>query len=181
MEACASAHHWGRELQKRGFHVKLIAAQFVKPYVKSNKNDRVDAEAICEAMGRPNMRFVAIKSVAQQDIQAAHRIREELVGQRTAKANQIRGLVGEYGIVTPVGIGQLRRTLPDWLEDAANGLTVEFRVLLTDLADDLRQLDDRIGSLDERIAQCVKNDPVAQRLMEREAQHLGLSLTDLLA
>ena len=100
MEACASAHHWSRELQQRGFRVKLIAAQFVK----SNKNDRADAEAICEAMGRPGMRFVAVKSIAQQDSQAAHRIREELVGQRTAKANQIRGLVGEYGIVAPVGI-----------------------------------------------------------------------------
>jgi transposase len=166
MEACASSHHWGRELHKRGFRVKLIAAPFIKRYVKSNKNDRVDAEAICEAMGRPGMRFVTVKSVAQQDTQAAHRIREELVGQRTAKANQIRGLVGEYGIVAPVGIGQQRRALPDWLEDPANGLTVEFRVLLAGLADDLRQLDDRIGSLDERIGQCVKNDPVARRLME---------------
>ena len=91
MEACASAHHWGRALQERGFRVKLIGAQFVKPYVKSNKNDRVDAEAICEAMRRPGMRFVALKSVAQQDGQAAHRIREALVAQRTAKANQIRG------------------------------------------------------------------------------------------
>jgi len=166
MEACASAHHCGRELQKRGYCVKLIAAQFVKPYVKSNKNDRVDAEAICEAMGRPGMRFVAVKSVAQQDTQAAHRIREELVGQRTAKANQIRGLVGEYGIVAPVGIQQLRRALPDWLEDAENGLTHEFRALLADLAADLRHLDDRIGGLDERIALCVKKDPVARRLME---------------
>ena len=166
MEACASAHHWGRELQKRGFTVKLIAAQFVKPYVKSNKNDRVDAEAICEAMGRPKMRFVAVKSVAQQDIQAAHRIREELVGQRTAKANQIRGLVGEYGIVAPVGIQQLRRALPEWLEDAENGLTADFRVLLADLTEDLYHLDDRIEGLDQRIAQSVKNDPVSQRLME---------------
>ena len=165
MEACASAHHWGRELQKRGFFVKLIAAQFVKPYVKSNKNDRVDAEAICEAMGRPGMRFVAVKSVAQQDTQAAHRIREELVGQRTAKANQIRGLVGEYGIVAPVGIQQLRRALPDWLENAVNGLTAEFRALLADLATDLRQLDDRIASLDERISRCVKDDPIARRLL----------------
>ena len=166
MEACASAHHWGRELQKRGFCVKLIAAQFVKPYVKSNKNDRVDAEAICEAMGRPGMRFVAVKSVAQQDTQAAHRIREELVGQRTAKANQIRGLCGEYGIVAPVGIQQLRRALPQWLEDAGNGLTDDFRVLLSDLAADLRHVDDRIGSLDARIAQCVKDDPMARRLLE---------------
>jgi transposase len=161
MEACASAHHWGRELRKRGFRVKLMAAQFVKPYVKSNKNDRVDAEA----MGRPGMRFVAVKSVEEQDIQAAHRIREERVGQRTAKVNQIRGLVGEYGIVAPVGIQQLRRALPNWLEDAENGLTDEFRILLADLTADLRHLDDRIASLDERIAQSVKHDPVAQRLL----------------
>lgn len=166
MEACASAHHWSRALQKRGFRVKLIAAQFVKPYVKSNKNDRVDAEAICEAMGRPGMRFVAIKSVAQQDRQAAHRIREELVGQRTAKANQIRGLAGEYGLVAPVGVLHLRRALPQWLEDAENGLTDEFRILLNDLAEDLRQLDDRIVGLDAWIAECVKKDPVAQRLMK---------------
>ncbi|MEQ8690187.1 MAG: IS110 family transposase [Pseudomonadales bacterium] len=166
MEACASAHHWSRELQKRGYRVKLIAAQFVKPYVKSNKNDRVDAEAICEAMGRPGMRFVSVKTVAQQDTQAAHRIREELVSQRTAKANQIRGLVGEYGIVAPVGIQKLRQALPQWLEDAANGLTSAFRALLTGLAEDLRYLDNRIQSLDENIAQQVKENPVARRLLE---------------
>ncbi|XGA79321.1 IS110 family transposase [Halomonas sp. CH40] len=165
MEACASSHHWARELQKRGYNVRLIAAQFVKPYVKSNKNDRVDAEAICEAMSRPNMRFVAPKTVAQQDVQAAHRIREELVGQRTAKANQIRGLVGEYGIIAPVGIQQLRRALPRWLEDAENGLTDSFRILLNGLADDLRHLDDRITALDESIVESVKQDPVARRLM----------------
>ena len=166
MEACASAHHWARELQQRGYRVKLIAAQFVKPYVKSNKNDLVDAEAICEAMSRPGMRFVAVKSVEQQDIQAAHRIREELVGHRTAKSNQIRGLVGEYGLIAPVGIRQLRRTLPRWLEDGENGLTEDFRALLADLADDLRHLDDRIADLDERIEASVKKDPVARRLLE---------------
>jgi len=165
MEACASSHHWARELQKRGYCVRLIAAQFVKPYVKSNKNDRVDAEAICEAMSRPNMRYVAPKTVAQQDVQAAHRIREELVGQRTAKANQIRGLVGEYGIVAPVGIQQLRRALPRWLEDAENGLSDSFRILLNGLADDLRYLDDRIAALDQRITDTVNQDPVARRLM----------------
>jgi transposase len=165
MEACASSHHWARELQKRGYRVRLIAAQFVKPYVKSNKNDRVDAEAICEAMSRPNMRFVTPKSVEQQDIQAMHRIREELVAQRTAKANQIRGLVGEYGIVAPVGIHQLRRALPCWLEDAENGLTYPFRQLLKDLAEDLRYLDDRVQKLDEQIRESVQRDPVAKRLM----------------
>ena len=166
LEACASAHHWARKLAQKGFRVKLIGAQFVKPYVKSNKNDRADAEAICEAMARPGMRFVAVKSVAQQDAQAAHRIREELVNQRTAKANQIRGLVGEYGIIAPAGIQQLRRALPDWLEDAENELTEDFRVLLADLAKDLRYLDDRIAHLDERIERSVHNDPIARRLLE---------------
>lgn len=165
MEACASAHHWGRELQKLGYHARLIPAQFVKPYVKSNKNDKVDAEAICEAMSRPNMRFVALKTAEQQDIQAAHRIREELVGQRTAKANQIRGLVGEYGVISPVGIHQLRKALPKWLEDAENGLSDTFRTLLNSLAEDLRYLDDRIKSLDEKISENVQKDPVARRLM----------------
>jgi transposase len=166
MEACASSHYWGRELQKRGYKVKLVAAQFVKPYVKSNKNDRVDAEAICEAMSRPNMRFVSIKSVQQQDTQASHRIREELVCQRTAKANQIRGLVGEYGVIAPVGIGQLRKAIPVWLEDAENELTEQFRVLLCGLAEDLRHLDDRIQVLSTFIEQHVKQDPVACRLLE---------------
>ena len=164
MEACASAHHWGRELQRRGYRVKLIAAQFVKPYVKSNKNDRVDAEAICEAASRPNMRFVTVKSAAQQDAQAMHRIRSELVASRTAKANQIRGLVGEYGIVAPLGIAQLRRALPCWLEDAENGLSADFRVFLVELQEDLVRLDERISTLDRRIALSVKNDPVAARL-----------------
>jgi transposase len=92
MEACGGAHHWARQLQAHGYTVRLVAPQFVKPYVKSNKNDANDAEAICEAMSRPGMRFVAVKTVEQQDIQAVHRIRAELISQRTAKGNQIRGL-----------------------------------------------------------------------------------------
>lgn len=165
MEACGGAHHWARELQARGYRVRLMAAQFVKPYVKSNKNDRVDAEAICEAMSRPSMRFVAVKSVAQQDSQAAHRVRSELVGQRTAKANQIRGLVGEYGLVAPLGLAQLRRALPCWLEDADNGLSASFRALLEALRLDLQRLDERIAQLDACIEQLVKQDPIAQRLL----------------
>jgi len=165
MEACASSHHWARQFQVRGYHVKLIAAQFVKPYVKSNKNDQVDAAAVCEAMGRPHMRFVTIKTVSQQDIQAAHRVRAELVHQRTAKANQIRGLVGEYGLVAPLGIAQLRAALPRWLEDAENGLTDEFRVLLAGLAEDLRHLDDRIAMVTERIKRHTQTDPMAKRLL----------------
>lgn len=164
MEACGSSHHWGRELQRRGYTVRLIAAQFVKPFVKSNKNDRVDAEAITEAMCRPSMRFVAVKSISQQDVQAMHRTRSEMVGQRTAKANHIRGLVGEYGIVAPMGIEWLRRALPCWLEDVENGLSEGFRVQLSELYYDLQQLDERVETLSNRIAESVKADPVAQRL-----------------
>src|SRR5476649_1599521 len=115
MEACSGAHHWARQLQKRGFTVKLIAPQFVKPYVKSNKNDANDEEAICEAMSRPIMRFVAVKSVDQQDLQAIHRIRAELVSQRSAKGNQIRGLCSEYGLVAPREMIQLRAAVPCWI------------------------------------------------------------------
>lgn len=166
MEACAGAHHWARELEQRGYRVKLIAPQFVKPYVKSNKTDRNDAEAICEAMSRPAMRFVSVKSVEQQDIQAVHRVRSELIGQRTSKANQIRGLVGEYGLIAPVRIAQLRAKVPDWLEDADNGLTMRFRRLLAGLWEDLRALDGRIAVLDQEIQALANESIVAQRLQQ---------------
>ena len=165
MEACAGAHHWGRQLRARGYRVKLMAPQFVKPYVKSNKSDRNDAEAICEAMSRPSMRYVELKSTEQQDIQAVHRVRAELIKQRTGKANQIRGLVGEYGLVAPVRIGHLRRALPEWLEDATNGLSERFRRLLAGLAEDLRGLDERIEAVDEELAAIVRETPAAQRLL----------------
>jgi transposase len=166
MEACTGAHHWARQLQARGFTVKLIAPQFVKPYVKSNKNDANDAEAICEAMSRPGMRFVAVKSVEQQDIQAVHRIRSELLGQRTSKANQIRGLVAEYGLVAPQQLAGLRAAVPDWLEDADNGLTHRFRDLLNGLWGDLMRLDHRMAELDREITSMAQKDPVAKRLQQ---------------
>lgn len=166
MESCGGAHHWARKLQEKGFTVKMIAPQFVKPYVKSNKNDANDAEAICEAMSRPGMRFVAVKTVAQQDIQAVHRVRSELNKQRTAKANQIRGLVSEYGLVAPKEIVHLRRALPRWLEDAENGLSERFRRLLVGLWGDLKALDDRMAELDREIALIAQSDPVAKRLQQ---------------
>ncbi len=101
MEACGSAHHWARKLQGFGHTVKLMAPQFVKPYVKSNKNDAADAEAICEAVARPNMRFVPIKDVEQQSVLAVHRVRQGFVKARTAQANQIRGLLAEFGLIIP--------------------------------------------------------------------------------
>ena len=166
MEACAGAHHWARQLQAKGFTVKLIAPQFVKPYVKSNKNDANDAEAVCEAMSRPSMRFVAVKTVEQQDIQAAHRIRSELIGHRTAKANQIRGLVAEYGLVAPQQLARLRTAVPEWLEDAENGLTSRFRGLLSGLWNDLMTLDQRVAELDHEINMIAQSDPVAKRLQQ---------------
>jgi len=164
MEACASAHYWAREFGRMGHRVKLIAPQFVKPYVKSQKNDANDAEAICEAVGRPNMRFVTVKTVAQQDIQAIHRIRSELIRQRTAKANQIRGLLAEYGIAVPIGIGALRRALPELQEDAENGLSGVFRRLLTGLREDLGNFDARVAALDQEIEIAARAEPMAERL-----------------
>ncbi|MEM5371630.1 IS110 family transposase [Paraburkholderia azotifigens] len=166
MEACGSAHHWARRLQAIGYTVKLIAPQFVKPYVKSNKNDANDAEAICEAMSRPGMRFVAVKTVEQQDVQAVHRVRAGLMEQRNAKANQIRGLTSEYGIVAPREILQLRRAVPVWMENVNSGLSDRFRRLLRGLWEDLRSLDDRIRELDREIAAIAASDPVARRLQQ---------------
>ncbi len=166
LEACASAHHWGRELQSRGYTVKLIPPQFVKPYVKSNKSDARDAEAICEAMSRPNMRFVTVKTVAQQDIQATHRIRAGLITQRTAKGNQIRGLVAEYGLVAPKHLSSLRAAIPCWLEDAENGLTDDFRSLLHGLWDDLLILDDRVGEMDKLIRRLADSHEDCVRLQQ---------------
>ena len=104
MEACGSAHYWARKFQSMDHTVKVMAPQFVKPYIKSNKNDANDAAGICEAVSRPSMRFVPIKNVEQQDLQSLHRIRSQVVKQRTALANQTRGLLAEYGIIIPKGI-----------------------------------------------------------------------------
>ena len=166
MEACTGAHHWARELQSRGYAVKLIPPQFVKPYVKSNKNDARDAEAICEAMSRPGMRFVTVKTVAQQDFQATHRIRAELIRQRTAKANQVRGLMAEYGLVAPKHLSSLRAAIPCWLEDAENGLTGDFRTLLHGVWEDLRALDDRVGEMDQVIKRLAENHEDCVRLQQ---------------
>jgi transposase len=166
MESCGGAHHWARQLQARGFRVRLIAPRFVKPYVKSNKNDANDAEAICEAMSRPSMRFVAVKTIEQQDIQATHRIRAGLIEQRTAKANQIRGLIAEYGLIAPKELLMLRRAIPCWLEDADNSLTARFRRLLNGLWNDLHELDERVSELDSEISAIAASEPTAVRLQQ---------------
>lgn len=128
MEACASAHFWAGKLISMGHNIKLMAPQFVKPYVKTNKHDAADAEAICETVTRPNMRFVPVKTPEQQAVLVLHRSRQSFIKQRTAQANQIRGLLAEFGIVVPRGIQQLQIQLPEILEDADNALPSLFRV-----------------------------------------------------
>jgi transposase len=141
-----------------------MAPQFVKPYVKGNKNDFNDAEGICEAVGRANMRFVDIKSIEQQDLLAVHRIRQGVVKARTAQVNQIRGLLAEYGIVVAKGVGQVRRALPRILEDAENRLSELFRALLAELYEHLRQLDERIKGYDRRINALFNSQEACRRI-----------------
>src|SRR5438874_7698707 len=126
LEACGSAHYWARELQALGHTVRLMAPQFVKPYVKTNKNDAADAAAICEAVARPHMRFVPIKSIESQTLLALHRARQGFIKSRVAQTNQIRGLLAEFGIVVPQGARNIEARIPDVLEDAENGLPVNF-------------------------------------------------------
>jgi len=165
MEACGSAHHWARLFRTFGHEVRLIAPQFVKPYVKSNKNDAADAEAICEAAQRPGMRFVAVKTVEQQDIQAIHRMRSLAVQQRTAQINQIRGLLLEYGLEVAQGRAAIQRRLPEILEDADNGLSERFRAEVHELAEELRHLNERVAHYDEQIEQIAQDDAQARALM----------------
>jgi transposase len=151
MEACGGSHFWARKLMQLGHRVRLMAPQFVKPYVKSNKNDRADAEAICEAVSRPNMRFVAIKNTEQQAVLALHRVRQGFVHARTALGNQIRGLLGEFGEVIPQGFAPLRQRVPEILEDASNELPGSFRLLVQRLLDHLRVLEVQISELNAQI------------------------------
>jgi transposase len=164
MEACSSAHYWARKLVAMGHTVKLMAPQFVKPYVKANKNDAADAEAICEAVTRPTMRFVSIKNLDQQTILATHRVRQLLVVQRTARANQIRGLLSEFGVVIPRGIHFLGVRIPEILEDAENELTPGMRTLIHDCYESLKSLTDEIDRHEQTIKSFHKQNALSKRL-----------------
>ena len=167
MEACGSAHYWARTLTSMGHIVKLMAPQHVKPYVKSNKNDRNDAEAICEAMSRPTMRFVPLKTVEQQDMQAIHRVRERLIRSRNMLTNEVRGLLAEYGIIIgKLGVAAVRNAIPHLLEDAENGLSAKLREMLHDMSDELTALERRIKSYDAKIQQHANEDGRVRRLMQ---------------
>ena len=166
MEACGGANYWAREFIALGHEVKLIAPQYVKPFVKGNKNDYNDAEAIAEAAQRPNMRFVPIKSIEQQDVQNFHRQRERIKKERKALVSQIRGLLAEYGMVIPLGVVAVRSHLPLILEDADNGLTVLSRELFAELFEELQRVEDRFKRCERRIKTLNKDNEVCRRLDE---------------
>ncbi|MBN9344442.1 MAG: IS110 family transposase [Caedibacter sp. 38-128] len=168
MEACGGSNYWARKFTSYGHEVRLMNPHYVKPYIKTNKNDAADAEAICEAVSRPTMRFVSIKSVEQQDIQALHRYRQRLIQGRTALVNQIRGLLTEYGIVIPQGITSLRLRLPQILDDQGNELTYLSREIINTLYQEFSIADQRIKDLDKRIMLLCKESTNCQRLMKIE-------------
>jgi transposase len=166
MESCGGAHYWAREFAGLGHEVRLIAPQFVSPYRRGGKNDDNDACAICEAAGRPDMRFVPVKSVEQQAVLTMHRARALLIGERTALVNQIRGLLAEFGIVVRQGVAALRQVLPDVLEDGENALPAMAREVVAELGERLRDLEARAHEYDRRIALLAKQMPAATRLMQ---------------
>jgi transposase len=168
MEASGGAHYWAREFSKLGHTVKLMSPQFVRPYVQRQKNDANDAAGICEAVGRPQMRFVPIKSVGQPDIQALHRIRERQIRARAALVNQIRGLLAEYGLVIPQGVAKVRQALPALLADAENGLTWEARAWLEALAAEWRALDHWLEETERKIRRVFERHEACQRLARIE-------------
>lgn len=164
IEACGAAHYWARELSKLGHKVKLMSPQYVKPYVKTNKHDIADAEAICKAVMRPNMRFVSVKSGDQQAILSVHRARQGFVKVRTAQVNQIRGLLAESGIVMSRGIQTVKKRLPEILENGENGLSGIQRQLLHRLMEHLKELDRQVNELESEIHRWHKANESSQKL-----------------
>ena len=165
IEACTGAHHWARVFEKMGHTVKMMAPQFVKPYVKSNKNDRNDARGIAEAVTRPDMKFVPIKKIEQQDILLLHRVRSLVIKQRTAQANQIRGLLAEYGIIMPKGIKHINKLL-EILDDNKEQLTLKSRVIFLKLYEQFKIYNTEISAYDKQIDYFAKQDIKCQEIMK---------------
>jgi transposase len=163
IEACHSSHHWARQLIELGHDVRLIPTQYVKPFRRGGKNDTNDAEAICEAVSRPAMRCVPVKSAEHQAIQSLHRIRERLIHDRTAQANQIRSLLAEEGVICTQGIGRLRRRLHE-LVTAPTALTPLLQSLIALFLEQLEAFDQWIGELDRKIRIVFVGSAVCQRL-----------------
>jgi transposase len=165
MEACGGAHYWARQLREQGHEVQWMAPQYVKPSVKTNKNDLRDAEAIAEAVTRPNMRFVPSKTVAQQDLQALHRVRERLMGARTALVNDMRGLLAEYGIVLPTGVNAFRNALAAELEAEHTKLTPLSQELFGKLCAECKKVEAEVADYDEKLQALATTHPESQRLL----------------
>lgn len=168
MEACSSAHYWGRRLTEMGHTVKLMPPQYVKPYVKTNKNDARDAEAICEAVTRPNMRFVPIKTEEQQAVLVLHRVRDGIVKQRVALSNQIRGLLAEFGIIIPQGLKQLNLRLMQIIDSPSSVLPGDLRAMFSSLYQELANLTTRIKSFDKQIETHLQTSEECQRVLRIE-------------
>jgi transposase len=168
MEACSSAHYWGRRLTEMGHTVKLMPPQYVKPYVKTNKNDARDAEAICEAVTRPNMRFVPIKTEEQQAVLVLHRVRDGIVKQRVALSNQIRGLLAEFGIIIPQGLKQLNLRLMQIIDSPSGVLPGDLRTMFSSLYQELANLTARIKSFDKQIEAHLQTNEECQRVLQIE-------------
>lgn len=163
MEGCCGAHYLGRALTAQGHQVRLMPAQYVRPYVKSNKNDFIDAEAIAEAVQRPRMRFVPLKTDEQLDLQALHRVRDRLMSQRTALINQIRAFLLERGITLRQGAAYLRNLLPSVLEEAE--ITPSIRQLLAELREEWAELEEKIERVDQKMRAIVKESIACQNLL----------------
>ena len=169
MEACGGAHYWAREFQKQGHTTKLISPQFVKPFVKSNKNDANDAEAIAEAAMRPSMRFVPVKPISNQDIQNIHRVRQRLVGNRTALSNEIRGLLQEYGIILPKSINKLMKLLPPILDNSNEHRLSPMSIrLFRQLTEELQSIEKEVKKYDQELAAVFQANEAAQRIEKIE-------------
>lgn len=164
MEACGTANYWGRQFKKYGHKVKLINPRYVKPYVKRNKNDANDAAGIAAAARDPDMRFCEVKTEEQQDMQSIHRIRSLLIQQRTALVNQIRSLLGEYGVIIPAGISHVRSELPIILGNNFNDLNVIVLSCLVELYEHLKYLDKNISEYDKKLEVMFKNNEASRRL-----------------
>lgn len=164
MEACSSAHHWARVLQGHGFEVRLISPQYVAPFVKTNKNDRNDAEAIVEAASRPAMRFVAIKTIGQQDVQALHRVRQLLVHQRTAIINHVRGVLAERGIVAAQSPAAFHRAMPDVVASQDDEFSQFCRGLIVELLEQLKSVEACIDSCDAKVKAVMASSEACRRI-----------------
>lgn len=165
MEACPGSQWLARKLQGFGHTVRIVAAKFVKPFVKSNKSDIIDAEAIAGAVTRPTMRFVEVRTSDQIDVQALHRVRDRLVAQRTRVICQMRAFCLEYGIAMHQGAGKFKANMPRVLEDEDNDLSAPMRQLLMSLFEDIRYLEQRIAEVSRQIEAAADADDTARRLM----------------